>query len=563
MIKNRAARRLGLAALGSLALGTGMAHADTVNGSGSAAITKDVETVRNLAEAEAKRSIIREMLQRTLGERRMGEVTSAQIERFASQLRPDMITARSSSRVGTTFTVTLTADVDQAWFRAMLADAEIDSASRRADNNRQMILVYLDREDGTASDLSKPAEVEVSYDRRTGDSFSDHSVVTASSRENAASSSSRASASTSASASASSHNVSGAQHSQANGAYRESGTAAYGASGVNGSVAGKARSSSSGGYSGASSSNYSDQGSSAAMTKSASASSAKSASAYSASSKFSDRTNVDAETHDDVSFHSRVVYQQGPRTSDGDTAVIALSGSLLRYDVQVSNARMAMAEFFKGPPPRYSALKNDPRFNAFLSFVATRNSPYFLGGKLAITQTGTDGASGQAACSGVLEASANVSADGRMLGGNTYNAQALGSSPEECAGKLTSRLADQAASDMGPAIQNHWRRQASAQAGQVSTQLAGYVLVLRAPRLDMAMQADLMDALGSLPGVSNPAFVSSNATELQVNVTYAGAAPLQFALYQKLRDKPAFAGMQVSAEGRSVLLCIQECGIKR
>jgi len=562
MNENCIARRLGLAALLPLALSASAASADTINGSGSATITKDVETVRNLAEAEARRAIVREMLQHTLGARRVSEVTPDQIERFASQLRPEMISNRTSSRVGNSFTVTLTAEVDQAWFRAMLDDAGIDSASQRADGDRHMIMVYLDREDGTASDLSKPAEVEVNYDRRTGSSFSDHSELTASEQEKAASSSSQAAASSNSRATADNYSVAGASTHNASSVNRATGVSNVGVATRDGSYAGSTKIKTAGATSSSDASAFKGQGSSATLTKSASASTSKSASSFSSSSSLDDKKDIDAETHDDVSYHKKIVYQQGPKTTDGDTAVIALSGSLLRYDVQVSNARMAMAEFFKGEPPRYSALKNDPRFGPFLSFVATKNSPYFLGGKLAITQAGVDNASGQSACSGVLEASANVSADGRMLGGNTYNAQALGVSPEECAGKLTARLADQAASDMGPTIQNHWRKQASAQAGHVSTQLAGYVLVLRAAHLDMGMQADLMDALSTLAGASNPAFVSSSDTELQINVTYAGAMPLQFALFQKLRDKPAFAGMQASAEGRSILLCLQACAVK-
>jgi hypothetical protein len=544
MAKFHAARGLCLAAMAPLALCNPPAMADSVNGSGSAAISKDVDTVRNSAELDARRAIVREMLMHTLGEKRSAEVTPSQVDRFAGQIRPEMITGRSTSRSGSTFTVTLTADIDQAWFRSMLGDADIDSASQRADGDAHMVLVYIDREDGTASDLSKPAVVDVNYDRHTGDSFSDHSTVTASSREASAASSLRAAAS--------SHSAAGAQQGSANGAYSERSAAAYGASGPDGSAAGNARSSSSGGYSG--------QSSSAFAAKSASASVAKSANAHSASSNFADRTKVDAETHDDVSYQAHVVYQQGPKEADGDAAIIGLSGALLHYDVQVSNARMAMADYFHGAPPRYGQLKNDPRFSPFLSFIATRNSPYFLGGKLALVQNGIDSASGQSQCSGTLEASANASEDGRMLGGGTYVDTALGGSPEECASRLTVKLADLAGAAIGPQIQNNWRKRAIALTGHVSTEAAGYALVLRAAHLDMAMQADLMDALSTLPGASNPAFVSSSATELRINVTYAGATPLQFAVFQKLRDKPAFAQMQASSDGRSVLLCLQGCG---
>jgi hypothetical protein len=75
----------------------------------------------------------------------------------------------------------------------------------------------------------------------------------------------------------------------------------------------------------------------------------------------------------------------------------------------------------------------------------------------------------------------------------------------------------------------------------------------------MVVQGDLMDAITTLPGVENTAFVSQTGTELRVNVVYAGGQPLQFALAGKLRDKPAFAHMQGQADGAAVLLCLGPC----
>jgi hypothetical protein len=52
--------------------------------------------------------------------------------------------------------------------------------------------------------------------------------------------------------------------------------------------------------------------------------------------------------------------------------------------------------------------------------------------------------------------------------------------------------------------------------------------------------------VATLPGVQNSAFVSQNATQLQVNVTYAGAMPLQFALAAscaKIPPSPIFRPM--------------------
>jgi hypothetical protein len=47
---------------------------------------------------------------------------------------------------------------------------------------------------------------------------------------------------------------------------------------------------------------------------------------------------------------------------------------------------------------------------------------------------------------------------------------------------------------------------------------------------------------------------------MRFTVRYAGNMPLQFALYNKLRSNPAFAGMQPTATGRSVTLCLSGCG---
>ncbi|MBD3753696.1 MAG: PCRF domain-containing protein, partial [Micrococcales bacterium] len=301
------------------------ALADTVQGNGRALITKDTATVRNLAEAEARRDVVRAMLAATLGAERVREAGPDVIERMAGQLRPDMFSGQTSERIGNEFLIHLTAEIDQSWFRTMLENFGLDSPSQRADGDRQLILVYLDREDGTATDLSAPAEVEVEYDRRTGGSFSDRSAVTASSKEAAGSSYRNAAASSSA----------------ASGAYKEREGASYGVSGRRGSAAGASSAASAGAYSG----------------RSASASTTRASSAYAASSSFSDRTNVQAEVHDDVRYRAHIVYQQPPKSADGDAIRNGLAGELLKYDVQLADSWQALSAYYPAGVPRYADLK--------------------------------------------------------------------------------------------------------------------------------------------------------------------------------------------------------------
>lgn len=121
-------------------------------------------------------------------------------------------------------------------------------------------------------------------------------------------------------------------------------------------------------------------------------------------------------------------------------------------------------------------------------------------------------------------------------------------------------MAQIAAARIGPQIQKHWRQQARASVGQDSRQEADYTLVLRAAKLDMGLQADLLDGISATPGAQMQAFVSSGATELRLTVRYAGAMPLQFALFQQLRAKPAFAALQSTVDGRAITLCLAACG---
>ena len=113
---------------------------------------------------------------------------------------------------------------------------------------------------------------------------------------------------------------------------------------------------------------------------------------------------------------------------------------------------------------------------------------------------------------------------------------------------------------MGPDIQRYWKSRAGEARSLNTQELNEYSLTLRATSLSMAMQADIMDALSTTPGVQGQSFVSQSGKEMRFLVKYAGGLPLQLALYQKLRSKPGFGAMVSTAQGRSVLLCLSGCG---
>jgi hypothetical protein len=528
-----------------LACSASPAIAELVSGTGQAPITKDVETVRTQARNAAKRDIVKRMLVATIGQSRLNEVSPDAIAGIAGQLRDDMLTGQSSQRDGQTFSVTLNADIDGGWFRTQLDNYDIQSSSRRADNNRQLIFVMLDAENGVGSDYSKPSETHYAYDRATGGSYSDHSTVDANSRD--------ASASSSHSASAHSASGSAAYRASAAGAFRGDSSAAYGENGPYGSAAGRARNSAAGSYSG------SAAGAAAYRSDDASASSASNARLR--TSNYAERNRVDAEVHDNVHVREDVIYQRPPANSDGDAIMRAFQGKLIDYGVQTADPWSALSSYFANRPPRYDSLKRDARFVPFLRSLKAQDATFFMGGTLRVTHSAVDVATGQARCSASLDASVSATDNGRTIAAGQFDAGASGMSPEECGHKAAATVAQLASAKMGPQIQNYWRAIARDSVGQDTSQLANYTLVLRSTRLDMAMQADLLDALQSTPGVSGQNFVSQAGNEMRFTVSYAGGMPLQLALFQKLRNNPAFAGMQSKVDGRSVLLCLSGCTV--
>ncbi|KEY99809.1 hypothetical protein AI27_00900 [Sphingomonas sp. BHC-A] len=505
--------RLLLGACAGLAFFTPAALAEIASGEGRAPIGKDIESVRTVAESEARRAIVTEMLLRTIGRERIAEVGQEQIASIGGQIGSEMIVTREPRREGNIFIMKLTADIDGAWFAKRLADQGIHSNSRRASGNQQRIMVMIDPKTGPGRDFSKPAEVTVEYDRQTGGSFSDKSIVAASEKDRSASTDRSA------------------------GAYRGSAASAIGVSNGYGSAAGRARSNVASGYS------------------------TSSASASSHSAAFIDKTNVQAEVHDNERFRSHVVYQRPAQTSGSRAALNDFTSHLTNYGVAVASADIALSRFYGGAIPSFDSLRQRPDYEQFLQSISRDNAPFFMGGTIRVSQLGA-APSGGVNCSGELEASAYATKDGQVIGAGRANGNAIGNGFDDCEATLTGTLVRKVADTVGPQVQSYWREKAetSAAAGVDSRQSMDYALVLRANRLDMAMQADILDALQATNGVESQNFVSQQGNEMRFTVRYAGSTPLQLALYQKLRSNPAFAGMQSTVNGRSVLLCLSGCG---
>lgn len=485
-----------------------LAQDGVVSGTGAAAVTRDANATRAAAEAAARADLIRSLAREILGAERMGELSSDVILRIANQIRPEMIVDYSSQRVGREFRTTVSARVDRSWVIARLDDEGIQSSSRRGGGERQRILVMLDEVVGAARDLQAPAEVVTEYSRDSGAQYSDTSRMALSERERAGQSSSYAAGS-----SASGSSASGYSDGYGSGASRASGSRSSAA-----------------------------RGSSSA--------------AYSSSRDLAVANNVQASAHDNVRFSQRITYQTTASTAAGRAAVAALTGELINYDIATSNAVPAMADFAPGMQPLYADLQESGRLRDFMTHVS-RNAPFFMGGHFSIRDNGVNPATGQPSCTGEIAAQAYASASYEDIGSTTKSGAASAASYELCASQLAESLSKQAAETLGPQIQRFWRNQTRARAGavQAATGTTDYTLTVRGAS-DLAMQADILDVLSAIPGISGSAFLEQSGDQMTFQVRYTGSTPLHLALYQRMRANARFAEMKAEAAPQSVLICL-------
>ena len=507
------ARLLLIAGASTLLVAT-PAMADPNQGTGSAPITKDVESVRTQAEISAKRDLIKRLLKAQIGASRLSEVTDETLDSMAGQIQASMIIDRQAAKNGNLYQVTITAEVDASWFARVMDDEGIKSSSNVAGADKQLIYVLLDETAGIGQDASKPTSVQTEYDRSTGASFSDKSVSAYSDKEKAAASYSEKSASSA----------------------RASGAAGY--------------------------SNYYGSGAAASRASAASASSSKGAAAYSHSTSSIDKADVQAENHDDVHFKQSVTYQAGvTKSGPAGAALSGLVGQFINYGLETADPTMALSAYYKGSNPTYAAIKARPDFITFTRVLASQKAPFFMGGAIAITDTGKDPATSMFRCNGRLNVTAFATEDGHAIGSGDQTANASAQSFEDCQGQVSKTLAKLIADEVGPQINRFWRKQIRNQQETVAaaTQGGDFTLVIRATSIDMGMQADVFDALGSISGVSKQAMLAQTNNQMSFQVSYQGGVPLQIALFQKLRGNPAYAQMKPQVDGRVITLCMSGC----
>ncbi|RZJ32259.1 MAG: hypothetical protein EON85_01695 [Brevundimonas sp.] len=282
------------------------------------------------------------------------------------------------------------------------------------------------------------------------------------------------------------------------------------------------------------------------------------ADAYARSTRLEDRNNVQSGSVDATRYRQHVVYQATATTRVGQAAVAALTGELMRHDVATSNGMNALAQFAPGAPPLFTELRDSGHLTAFLADAyRTSRAPFFLGGQLSIQDNGRSPNTGQATCTGQLSAQAFATSTSQDIAATSKSGENAASSYELCAARLSESLARLAAEELGPQVQRYWRNQQRGMTNAVAAAQGPveYTLIIRGAA-DMGTQSDVLDALQGLPGVQSHAFLGQEGGQMSLQVRYEGAMPLNLALYQRLRGKPAFANATSEVLGRQVIFCL-------
>lgn len=515
-----------LSASGML-LNAGYAHAETMRAVGKAQVTKDVDSVRALAEADARRNVVRDLLASLIGRERLPEVSEDVIANLADQIPSSNILSREGEVVKlpgekiATYKLAIDVDIDGGWLTQRIKDQNIRLPSQQAGGAGAQLMLVLDSFVGVATDSEKPQHEVTEFSSQKGASFSDTSSSAYSEKERSAASQSDKSA------------ASG----------RASSAAGY--SGRYGSSAGSSRVSGS------------------------SASSSRSASAYSHTINAAEKNNVQAEVHDDVYYRREVTYQGGiGKSGPANAAANAFGGALRAYGISTNPPTTALNQF---KVERFKQLQDGP-WQEFLSFSKNRGNNYILGGELILTNNGKDQNSGQFLCSGNISVAGFSSASSSNEGiANGYKqASSSGQSEQDCQNRLSEMLAGLLAAEIGPQIQDNWRDRARALQDTVSlqnrlaTEGGEYNLTIRSSAIDFQTKRMIVDALNSLDSIRKPYVqISQNQTELAYRVNYKSfdGQDLGMTLLGALVDRNAAFGTSPMPmlSGQSVTVCLLTC----
>ncbi len=275
--------------------------------------------------------------------------------------------------------------------------------------------------------------------------------------------------------------------------------------------------------------------------------------ASSSASRTRVRNDVAAEQHDNEYYVRLVRFQPRSKTPEKASQTWnSIAGQLQDYDLRLLDNDVFRSRYFKDRPMTLDQLTQSAALAGYVkSAKAEVNADFFLVGTSVIIDAGRNGATGDVECNGVVSLKTYSTVDGESIASETISEVSSGRNLDDCAGNLAKKLGAITGPVIGARVQQYWKRR--------DTYGREFVLTLKGQSIPLRTRAAFAKAVKALPGVEGDTQRASDATMVQIVVTYKGADPLDQAMALQLGDSKDFDGLDSRTEGNQVTLCLGPC----
>jgi hypothetical protein len=471
-----------------------------VMGRAEVPITKDANATRAAATAQARRNAVVAAVEKVLGpgasrDPRIGN----KIDSVVAQVPDSAYVDAKSQAVSGQYQMSVTMVVDDKTFRTLLSDLGI-AVSTSTVRGAAAILTIMDEYITTPKDIRAPLEELTEYRSNSDARYRERSHASESS---ASSSSSRSGHSASVDAHHSTHDGWDGYHDHAGVHGRDSGYASDSASGR-----------------------------------------------HSASASGS----VAADQHDSQYYFRLVRYQPQNRAPERISQTWnAIAGQLQDYDLRLIDNDQFRSKYFRNHPMTLDELQNGAVLAKYVSYAKNdAKADFFMVGTSVIIDSGRNSATGDMECNGVVSLKTYSTVDGESIASETVSEVSSGRNLDDCSANLAKKLASFTGPIIGARVQEYWKRR--------ETYGREIVLTLKGVNLPLRTRAAFVKAVKSLPGVEGETQQrASDASMVQLVVTYKGADPLDQAVAMQLGADKDFENLDSRTEANQIVLCMGPC----
>lgn len=531
--------RVLIAALAVLTSGTilqtGIAAELTYRATATAKIINDdEESAYNIAQRKSRQAAVIQALEKITAAPSLDETVTEKLKSIVDQISEDQF-EETTRRIKDSVEVATTVRLDENQFRQFLREKGIAGSAGAAGLSK--ILMIIEQYNTTPTELNLPLEEIREYSSKKGSSFSNKSV--------------NAKSAVSAGDSKSTFDQSvDARASQAS-SIKGSESASYNA---DARIAGQRGSMSASESGAASRSAQASQASSASLKSNTSASASD---ANFSKSSAVQKTNIQSESHDDVSFKEVIKYQ--PKSNKPATNRVVeteFTKMLLSYGIETKSNELFRDRYFKAKPLTYDEMREGKGISKYV--YAARDdkeidADYFMAGTATVIDLGPDPRQpAQKQCSGILDVRAYSTSTSTNLAAGGARELGVGRSIDECAGNVGAKLAKVAGEVISAAIlENFQEKQRSGEQ---------FDLIIVGTNIPFEIEDALIEIFKDL-GIKDAKQKESNQKRIEYSLKYKGGQALATAVASALKRKASAvsSGLDRLAEGSRQYVCLGQC----